>query len=151
VTTRANVHPVRFGLAEAMLIVGVFAALFACSRSLGIRGLLGSLAVGACVGVIITTSGAFCRVFTLTAVAWTTLLIAFAAWDQGWGALAIAFIFGPGVNAVAALLGIIFVAAQRFRDHSFPLVGPLATVISVPFGSGLLIFGAVYNMPLRGC
>jgi len=134
-----------------MVIVGVFAALFACSRSLGIPGLVGSLGVGACVGLLIATSGAFCRVFTLTAVGWTAVLIALAAWDQGWGALGIAFLFGPGVNAVAALFGITFVAVRRFRDHSFPWVGPLATVIGVPFGSGLLIFGAVYIMPLHGC
>ena len=133
-----------------MLLIALFAALFAGFRTLGLLGIAPAVVLGLGATVLLTTRITFRVAFTVAVAAWTAIAVGAAFADRSWGALAIAMVIGPSVNGVAALLGVVYIVVQRVRDVSFRWVGALVTVIASTLISTAVIYWSLLLIDLHG-
>jgi hypothetical protein len=151
-TTQKQMPRIRFSLARTLLVIGIFAGLFAYFRSLEFYGLFAALVVGTCASGLVLTQVTFRRAFILVILAWTAIAIVLASTSGGWGALGMTVFVGPGVNLIAAILGVIYIAIRRTNDETYELTKPLATVLGSPLGSVVMILvGTAITGPHGGC
>jgi hypothetical protein len=91
------------------------------------------------------------KCWPLLSVAWTAWALAFEMQDRSWGALGMAFIYGPGGNALIAILGSLYVvvAATRQKEPNRGL--SLVLIWAAAFFGSAVLFFAVLLLPLHGC
>jgi hypothetical protein len=87
--------------------------------------------------------------FPIIFLCWTICAIAWAASEFGWGTIGIAFYYGPIVNAVIAIVGLLLVSLGLPIRNSSRAVQCALIVISAFISSGL-IFVAILLMPSGG-
>lgn len=89
----------------------------------------------------------FSGVFPALVLVWTASAITIAAADKSWGALGIAFIYGPAGNGVLALLGTIYLGVRRPRT-----CGAEAVIMAIcTLASTFAIIASIFSMNLHGC
>ena len=79
------------------------------------------------------------------------LLALGVAWqDRSWGALAIAVIYGPILNGIFALIGLLATAFLR-RNDQFSIWRHVVLSLGVPIAAASIDAFIIFSMGLHGC